>query len=430
MDYSLSIKQLIKELARQKSYSRLYPIFRVIMFILMLPFIVVATAATILYYVLLFIRYGFQIAVDELEAWLNKRKEGVHCAPESVLYFVTIPTIFFFRVLLTFFSGILYFTWFWIMLCTYISSLGGIRWQPSLNLVKYDADYTWGFNHTKKTFNIFALVNVGLILLVVVQTILYNAVGVDAFSTTAAKIVVFLTVLMIYVVYPMLFAKVNLRKMEAPEDIYNEAVAYAEVKCVANYTRAVELLKKIPDYGFSSVLLSEYDQYLAEKKRGRARAGIILMIILGVLVVLLAIVPSASPVILDSIDNSDRLVYFKVEEKGWTVTSSSYTILNVKIEDSYGGVVVSQISDEAFLGCTYLRTVEVPGTINFIGSRAFENCRSLKKIIFHGTAQDWRNIEKADDWDANISEDYVVVCTDGTYSGYELEYYYYDNYWY
>ena len=145
MDYSLSIKSLYKEISRIKSYSRLNPILRAVMFILMLPFTIAAAMGIIFYYVLLFLRNGSQIGADELEQWLNKRKADSHFLPEAVLYLVTIPFIFLLRVFVTIFSGFLYFTWFEIMATAFLASLGGIRWQPYLNTVNYDQEYTWSF---------------------------------------------------------------------------------------------------------------------------------------------------------------------------------------------------------------------------------------------------------------------------------------------
>ena len=265
MNYSLSIKKLFREVARQKSYSRLHPALRIVMLILMLPFIVVAGSAAVVYHVLLFFRNGSQIAADELEMWLNKRKEGTHCAPESVLYFVTIPFIFFLRVLLTYFSGFLYFTWFTIMCSTYIASIGGIRWQPYLNTVSYDAEYAWSFKHSNKTFNVFALLNVVFIALCVLQSQI-NSYGLRPWLLC-------ITLFMIYVAFPIVFAKKNVCAMETPDVIYTEATAYAEVNSLVNYSSAVALLEKIPDYENASELLAEYqaktDSKCATKSQNR-----------------------------------------------------------------------------------------------------------------------------------------------------------------
>ena len=423
MNYSSSIRSLCKEVARLKSYSRLNPVLRIITLILMLPFIALAASATAVFYVLLFFRNGSQIAVDELEAWLNKRKEGVHCAPESVLYFVTIPFIFFLRVLITLFSGFLYFIWFTIMCGTYVASLGGIRWQPYLNYVSYDEEYAWSFKHSRTTFNVFALVNIGFILLCVIQALL----GENGLTPWLA----ILTVFMVYIVYPNMFTKKNVRPLNAPEAIYTEATEYAEVMCLANYKRATALIAKIPEYENASELAEAYNTYFDIRSRKRAKVGKILMIITAAIIAAAVLVPIAVNAVLDSIDNSRNLVYYEDKGKECSVSCNSYSVLNVTIEETYKKNDVTMIRDNAFDGCTMLRSVKIPSTITSIGSNAFRDCESLKKIVYDGTIIEWQQISKAAGWDDNIGR-YVVVCTDGEYDPYYVfsEYEYESDYEY
>ena len=417
MDYSSSIRSLFKEIARQKSYSRINPVLRVITIILMLPFVAVAAVAVAVFYVLLFLRNGSQIAVDELEAWLNKRKEGAHCAPESVLYFVTIPTIFLFRVLITLFSGFLYFTWFTIMCGTYVSSLGGVRWQPYLNKVSYDVEYSWSFKRSKTTFNTFALVNIGFVLLCVIQALI-NERGLTGWLTA-------ITLFMIYVVYPNIFNKRNMRAMNTPEAIYAEATEYAEVKTLANYTRAYELIKKIPEYENAGELAEEYKAFANVKGAIKNKVGRILMIVLASLIAAVVIIPPTVTAIVDSIDNSSALVYYEDEHiNTCSVTCNSHSVRKVKIEDTYKNADVVKIMNKAFDGCDKLRKIEIPATVTEIGNYAFRDCVSLEEIVYDGTIEEWLLIRKGSGWDDNIGE-YVVICTDGEYDPSYFEGWYY-----
>lgn len=43
---------------------------------------------------------------------------------------------------------------------------------------------------------------------------------------------------------------------------------------------------------------------------------------------------------------------------------------------------------------------------------AFSRCTDLTDITFQGTMQQWNDINKSYEWNANIS-DYTVTCTDG-----------------
>lgn len=402
MDYSSSIKNLFHEISFQASYSRLHPVLRIVMTILMLPFIVLGAFFAIVYYLLLFLKNGSQISVEELEAWLNKRKEGAHFVPEAVLYFVTIPCIFFFRVLLTIFSGVLYFVWAFLMLCAYVATLGGIRWQPYLNRVSYDKEYTWDFKHSNTVFNVFAIVDLSLVLLCVFQALLYE-------SNMAKSWLLALTAVLIYVVSPKIFSKADIRELNTPEEIYNRAIAYSEVKCLANYTRASALMKKIPDYEDAAERIEEFDSYINERKTIKADVGRVLMVMLAVVVAMLAIIPPLKDTV--SIGNK-HIVYFENDDGTYTASCDSYSVKNAEISAMYNGDTVTRISNSAFDKCQRLRTVEIPRTIKSIGNYAFRNCESLEKIIFNGTKDQWDAIDKGTSWNSGTGY-YVVECTDG-----------------
>lgn len=223
MDYSLSIKNLFAEVSRLKSYSRLHPVLRVIVTIFMLPFIVSAAAMVVVYSVLCFFRNAWQIISDELESWLKSKEQDKHWGPTVVIYYVSLPFIFLVRALMAVvFSGAIYIAWFFIMMFAYVASLGSIRWQPYLNKVDYSKEYCWGFKHSDKAFNVLAIINVGFVALCVVQAVI-NENGLQAW-------LIAITAFMIYVAYPIMFAKKNMREVNGAEEIYNEARSYENVR--------------------------------------------------------------------------------------------------------------------------------------------------------------------------------------------------------
>ena len=418
MDYSLSIKGLCQEITRIKSYSRLRPILRAVMFILMLPFTIIAAVGTVFYYVLLFLRNGSQIGADELEHWLNKRKAGVHFLPESVLYLVTIPFIFLLRVFVTIFSGILYLTWFEIMSAAFLATLGGIRWQPYLNTVNFDQEYTWSFKHSKKSFNIFALVNIGFILLCVIQA---------ALSDSVKPWLIALTVFMIYVAYPIMYAKKDLHEMTSDEDILAEAACYGEIVCLANYSRAADLVNRIPDNETAQELANEYNSIVYVKKSLKAKIGRILMLALGALIALLVILPPAVDAVSDAMVSSKDVSYIMIsdtqEVAALVKKDATNNVRAVKIPETLKNppINVTKIADDGFKGCYSLKKVVLPSTITEIGENAFKDCILLEEIVFDGTKQEWSRIEKGEGWNKGISTKCIVTCTDGqVYASYNL----------
>ena len=378
------------------------------MFILMLPFTVVAAMGTVFYYVLLFLRNGSQIGADELEHWLNKRKAGVHFLPEAVLYLVTIPFIFLLRVFVTIFSGILYLIWFEIMATSFLATLGGIRWQPYLNTVNYDQEYTWSFKHSKKSFNVFALVNIGFILLCIIQAVL---------SDYVKPWLIVLTIFMIYIAYPLMYAKKNLHEMSSDEDILAEAVSYGEVACLANYSRAADLVNRIPDNETAQELANQYSSFVYIKKSIKDKIGRILMIALGALIALLVILPPTIEAISDAMVSSKGISYSVIANtQEVAATGNDVAAKAVKIPEAVKNTsfTVTKVADNAFRGYYSLKKVILPSTITVIGEGAFKDCIMLEEIVFDGTMQDWAIIEKGLGWNSGIGANCVVVCTDGT----------------
>ncbi len=73
---------------------------------------------------------------------------------------------------------------------------------------------------------------------------------------------------------------------------------------------------------------------------------------------------------------------------------------------------VTSIGNWAFSGCSAIERISIPKSVTSIGDVAFGNCASLTSVTFGGTAAEWLDIEKGDDWHYGTGE-YTVVCTDG-----------------
>ena len=75
-------------------------------------------------------------------------------------------------------------------------------------------------------------------------------------------------------------------------------------------------------------------------------------------------------------------------------------------------VSLTRIGKGAFADCSGLKSVTIPNSVTEIEKRAFSHCSGLKSINFQGTREQWKNVNKGDDWDED-TDDYVVHCSDG-----------------
>lgn len=60
-----------------------------------------------------------------------------------------------------------------------------------------------------------------------------------------------------------------------------------------------------------------------------------------------------------------------------------------------------------------VKHIRLPQSIKSIGWYAFFRCSELAAIYYDGTVEQWHEIIKKSEWDAETG-DYVVICSDGT----------------
>ena len=65
------------------------------------------------------------------------------------------------------------------------------------------------------------------------------------------------------------------------------------------------------------------------------------------------------------------------------------------------------IGNNAFSGCTALKSVTIPNSVTSIGKNAFYGCTALKNIYFTGTEEQWNNIIKGSDWNTHMGSNVV-----------------------
>ena len=76
---------------------------------------------------------------------------------------------------------------------------------------------------------------------------------------------------------------------------------------------------------------------------------------------------------------------------------------------------VEHIDYANFSMCTALKTLHIPSTVINIGPAIMEESANLETIIYNGTVDQWKNIDKHSSWDWHSAE-YTIYCTDGEIS--------------
>ncbi len=73
---------------------------------------------------------------------------------------------------------------------------------------------------------------------------------------------------------------------------------------------------------------------------------------------------------------------------------------------------VTSIGKLAFCGCTSLTSVTIGKGVMSIGKWAFNSCSKLTEMKYNGTMEEWKAIEKGDNWAYNTPFE-TIHCNDG-----------------
>lgn len=106
---------------------------------------------------------------------------------------------------------------------------------------------------------------------------------------------------------------------------------------------------------------------------------------------------------------------YEVEEDGVSCRITgigSCTDSNLVIGSYLDGYKVTRIDDYAFSFCRQITSLTIPRRVVSIGDRAFSGCASLGSFSFGGTTDEWKKLDKGDDWRRGVPAT-KVVCSDG-----------------
>ena len=140
MDYHAPIKGLIREARLGVRFKNMSPVVKIIVKILLIPFIIITFFSIAYYYITLFFFKAFASPIQYLHNIIKNEAKEVKHASQFAIYWLTFPYIFALYVIQSFTAFSFFFLWFGCMLNTYIVTLGGVKFQPFLLDVKYSEE--------------------------------------------------------------------------------------------------------------------------------------------------------------------------------------------------------------------------------------------------------------------------------------------------
>lgn len=93
-----------------------------------------------------------------------------------------------------------------------------------------------------------------------------------------------------------------------------------------------------------------------------------------------------------ALENDDTLLYCVVDQEDITIFDG-----------------ITKINGDAFRYRENIKYVYIPESVKEIGSSAFYNCYSLKRIEYGGTVEQWKAIKKGNNWMANVEAQIIII---------------------
>jgi len=199
----------------------------------------------------------------------------------------------------------------------------------------------------------------------------------------------------------------------------------AEMEREKRYSEAIEFYQKAGDYKDASQRKQECARIIrdikcAKEKREAAIKSVKKVVISIITVVLIgALAVGAVSFVGSIIKHTEGNLEYQIKSKGIVITGSAQDFPeSIFIPESIDGVDVVKIGSYAFEDCESLKRITIPSSVTTIGAYAFKSCDSLVTINFEGTQAEWNAIEKKRGWNNRGSflfpaEALTVHCTDG-----------------
>ena len=184
MDYTRLINNLTAEMKKGVQYARMPKLLKIFMIVALFPLIISFVVSKFLYWVTLFFYKMISSPAEYLHEWLKKQKDDVKHATQAVMYWVCLPAVFGFQLLISFSSLIFFFQWFGLMVQGYLLTLGGIKWQPFITEACFEDDAAqYECKPNNETAAIYAYITAGVLALYMLLSLIVRVISGSADMT-------------------------------------------------------------------------------------------------------------------------------------------------------------------------------------------------------------------------------------------------------
>ena len=229
MDFVSHFRGLRQEALSALQYRCLTKGKRVLAFIGLFPFIVMATVLFAHSYVLLFIYEALSSVVEYMELWLKGMKKDVRHASEFVLYLICTPVLFALRLTVAFFPFFFSFLWFFTNCVTFVASLGSVRYQPFMNKADFSRVYRMESKSNLKWINLLVTVIFAALVAFIALKLLPTVIEISNPDVTNILSKLSLASLAVYgasVLLSVIFERKTVEKAEGDEDDEDAPIQY------------------------------------------------------------------------------------------------------------------------------------------------------------------------------------------------------------
>lgn len=228
MNYGVKMRNMLREILSFKQYKRMNILFRVLVTIVELPFIVCFLAYLLMFYVYYVLFAMVDEVVEYLKRFVNDEGKEVKHATQFIVYFFGFPVILIGKIFTSIFTIFIFLSYLLASLFGEVITLYGFKFQPFIS--KANDDYSLEVSEEKISVGrLLVFVIIGLVLLVGCNVLYYIGLVDLSKNGTSAILTVSSFVILGYEIFTILFSVLGFNKKKEIEKKEDKIVITDEV---------------------------------------------------------------------------------------------------------------------------------------------------------------------------------------------------------